>query len=194
MPCARMASAAFSRMRPRVSLLWSFFQGMQASDLTFHDDRHIVPYDRHHMVEEMLPDTPIVPALLRLGLPTMLVLLVQTGVGLAETWFVSFLGTTGLTAATVVFPAYMLMTMMANGGIGGGVSSAIARALGAGDRPRAESLAFHGLVLAFGFGALFTLAMWIGGETLYASMGARDASLAMALAYSNALFLGSVPV
>src|SRR5205814_497494 len=49
-------------------------------------------------------------------------------------------------------------------------------------------------VLAFGFGALFTLAMWIGGETLYASMGARDASLAMALAYSNVLFLGSVPV
>jgi hypothetical protein len=103
------------------------------------------------MVEEMLR-TPIVPALLRLGLPTMLVLLVQTGVGVAETWFLSFLGTTALTAATVVFPAYMLMTMMANGGIGGGVASAIARALGAGDRARAESLAFHGLVLALAFG------------------------------------------
>ena len=55
------------------------------------------------MVAQMQSDSSIVPALLRLGLPTMLVLLVQTGVGLAETWFVSFLGTTALTAAALVF-------------------------------------------------------------------------------------------
>jgi putative MATE family efflux protein len=142
----------------------------------------------------MPPDAPIIPALLRLGLPTMLVLLVQTGVGVAETWFLSFLGTPALTAASVVFPAYMLMTMMANGGIGGGVSSASARALGAGDRARAESLAFHGIVLALAFGALFSLASWVCGAALYAAMGARGASLAMAIAYSNVVFLGAVPV
>ncbi len=125
----------------------------------------------------MSPEPPVVPALLRLGLPTMLVLLVQTGVGLAETWFVSFLGTTALTAAAVVFPSYMLMTMMANGGIGGGVAASIARALGAKDRARAESLAFHALVLALAFGALFTLALWLGGSALYAAMGAQGLPL-----------------
>src|SRR5580765_6282264 len=105
----------------------------------------------------MPADPPVVPALLRLGLPTTLVLLVQTGVGLVETWFVSFLGTTALTAAALVFPAYMLMTMMSNGGMGGGVASAVARALGADDKARAEALAFHALVLALLFGAAFTL-------------------------------------
>jgi putative MATE family efflux protein len=142
----------------------------------------------------MSSDPPVVPALLRLGLPTMLVLLVQTGVGLIETWFVSFLGTTALTAAAVVFPAFMLMTMMANGGIGGGVSSSIARALGAQDRARAESLAFHALVLAFAFGIVFTLALWFGGAALYRAMGAQGAALSTALTYSNVVFAGAIPL
>ena len=37
----------------------------------------------------------------------LVVLAVQTLVGVAETWFVSFLGTAALTAAALVFPAYM---------------------------------------------------------------------------------------
>jgi putative MATE family efflux protein len=142
----------------------------------------------------MTSSEPIVPALLRLGLPTMLVLLLQAGVGLLEAWFVSFLGTSALTAAALVFPAYMLMTMMANGGIGGGVASAVARALGAGDRRRAESLAFHGLVLAGLFGGAFTLALWLGAPALYAAMGADDASLSTAVLYSNVVFAAAIPL
>ena len=142
----------------------------------------------------MPADPPVVPQLLRLGLPTMLVLFAQTGVGLVETWFVSFLGTAALTAAALVFPAYMLMTMMANGGIGGGVASAVARALGAGDRARAESLAFHALALGIAFGLVFSAALWLAGPALYAAMGARDAALAMAISYSNTIFAGAIPL
>ena len=36
---------------------------------------------------------PVLPALLKLALPTVVVLVVQTLVGVAETYFVSFLGT-----------------------------------------------------------------------------------------------------
>ncbi len=140
----------------------------------------------------MTSDPPVLPALLRLGLPTMLVLLVQTGVGLIETWFVSFLGTVALTAAAVVFPSYMLMTMMANGGLGGGVASSIARALGAGDRARAESLAFHALVLGAAFGTVFTLALWFGGAALYGAMGAQGSALSTALTYSHVIFAGAI--
>lgn len=139
-------------------------------------------------------DRKALPALLRLGLPTTVVLLAQTAAALVETWFVSFLGTPALTAAALAFPAYMLMTMMANGGIGGGVSSAIARALGAGDRMRAESLAWHGLVLAVAFGLVFTLALVAGGPSLYRAMGADARSLPLALLYSNVVFAGAVPI
>src|SRR4051812_13978757 len=114
---------------------------------------------------------PIVPTMLRLGLPTLLVLVVQTLLGVAETWFVSFLGTDALAGAALVFPVLMLMQMMSNGGIGGGVASAIARALGAGKRGEAEALALHALVLAVLFGLVFMAAALAFGPALYRAMG-----------------------
>jgi hypothetical protein len=56
-----------------------------------------------------------------------IVLAVQTLVGVAETYFVSSLGTAAVAGVALVFPLFMLMTMMSNGGIGGGVSAAIPR-------------------------------------------------------------------
>ena len=73
---------------------------------------------------------PVVPTLLRLALPTVVVLVIQTLVGVTETYFVSFLGTQALAGVALVFPLLMLMQMMSNGGIRRGVSSAVARALG----------------------------------------------------------------
>ena len=77
-----------------------------------------------------------------------MVLALQTFVGVAETYFVSFLGTDALAGVALVFPVFMLMTMMSNGGIGGGVSSAVARAIGAGRRRDAQALAMHAVVVA----------------------------------------------
>ena len=65
---------------------------------------------------------PIIPTMLRLALPMIAVLVVQTLVGVAETYFVSFLGTDALAGVALVFPVLMLMQMMSNGGIGGGVA------------------------------------------------------------------------
>jgi Na+-driven multidrug efflux pump len=88
---------------------------------------------------------PIMPTLLRLALPTMVVLLVQAFVGVAETYFVSFLGTEALAGTALVLPVLMLMQTMSNGGMGGGVASAVARALGAGRRADADALVLHAL-------------------------------------------------
>ena len=95
---------------------------------------------------------PVLPTLLKLALPTVVVLVVQTLVGVAETYFVSFLGTAALAGVSLVFPIFMLMQMMSNGGIGGGVASSIARAMGAGKVAEAEALALNALVLAVVFG------------------------------------------
>src|SRR6059036_1896226 len=71
--------------------------------------------------------------------PTVAVLVAQTLVGVAETFYVSFLGTEALAGVALVFPVLMLMQMMSNGGVGGGVASAIARAIGAGRRADADA-------------------------------------------------------
>ncbi|SDT51310.1 MATE family efflux transporter [Bradyrhizobium canariense] len=136
----------------------------------------------------------IVPTLLRLALPTMVVLLAQTAVNIAEAYYVGFLGTDALAGVALVFPVFMLMTMMSNGGIGSGVASSVARAVGAGRKQDADALVFHALILAIIFGALFMLGAIKGGPMLYRALGGRAEALDAALKYSNYLFAGAIPV
>src|SRR3989442_11425295 len=86
----------------------------------------------------------------------------------------------------------MLMQMMSAGAMGGGISAAIARALGAGRRADADALAVHALAIAVGFGLLFMLAVLGGGHWLYSTMGGSGASLPAALTYSHGLFGGAL--
>jgi putative MATE family efflux protein len=137
---------------------------------------------------------PIVPGLMKLGLPTLVVITIQTMVGIVEAYFVSFLGTDALAGVAVVFPVLMLMQMMANGGFGGGVASAISRAVGAGRTEDAQALAFHALVLATVLGGAFMVAALAGGDVLYRALGANGGALDAALAYSHATFIGSIPI
>src|SRR5215475_8093502 len=115
----------------------------------------------------MLLTGPILPTLLRLALPTVTVLVAQTAVNIAEAWYVGFLGTDALAGAALVFPIFMLMTMMSNGGLGSGVASSVARAVGAGRREDADAALFHAIVLAIVAGALFTLGATLGGPMLF---------------------------
>lgn len=135
---------------------------------------------------------PVLPQLTKLAAPILVVLMVQTLVGVAETYFVSALGTAALAGVALVFPAVMLMTMMSNGGIGGGVASAVARAVGAGRTADADALVFHTLVIAVGFGLLFTAAIIGGGPALYLALGGSGEVLSNAVLYSNLVFGASV--
>jgi putative MATE family efflux protein len=136
----------------------------------------------------LLLDGPIVPALLRLAAPNVVVMAAQASVGLIETYFIGKLGTAALAGVALVFPLVMLMQMMSAGAMGGGISSAVARALGGGRREDAEALAFHGLAIGVLFGSFFMLAVLGGGPRLYGAMGGSGASLAAALTYSNVIF------
>ncbi len=116
---------------------------------------------------------PVLLILLRLGIPTLIVLVVQTLVGVIETYFVSFLGTEAIAGVALVFPVLMLMQMMANGGMGGGVSSAVARALGAGKPDDAAAVLWHALLLSVVFGIAFTALPLLFGPALLPVAGRR---------------------
>src|SRR3984885_4246869 len=137
---------------------------------------------------------PILPTLLKLALPTMTVLAAQTAVNIAEAYYVGFLGTDERAGAALVFPGFMLMNMMSNGGLGSGVASSVARAVGAGRLQDASALLFHAIVLAVLVGALFTLAAELAGPLLYRALGGRGDALDAALRYSDLLFAGAIPV
>jgi putative MATE family efflux protein len=150
--------------------------------------------ERKARAREAMLHGPIVSTLVKLALPTIGVMVAQTAVGIAETYYVSFLGTDVLAGVALVFPIFMLMTTLSNGGLGSGVASAIARAVGAGRQKDADALVFHAVVLAVIWGAVFTAGIIWGGPALYSALGGRDASLAAALQYSNVLFAGAVVV
>ncbi len=98
----------------------------------------------------ILIEAPIAATLIRLAAPNVLVMVAQASVGLIETYFVGRLGTDALAGVSLVFPAVMLMQMMSAGAMGGGISSSIARALGAGRRADADALVLHAMVIAGG--------------------------------------------
>jgi putative MATE family efflux protein len=141
---------------------------------------------------ERLLTAPVLPLLLRLAAPNLLVMLVQSSVGLIETYWIGRLGTEALAGVTLVFPALMLMQMMSAGAMGGGIASSIARALGARRREEADALASHAVIIAGVLGLIFMVAALLGGPSLYARMGGTGPALRAALTYSNTVFAGII--
>lgn len=139
-----------------------------------------------------LLDHAILPTLLRLAWPNVVALSAGTVVVIFETTYIGRLGTEALAAMALVFPFVMLTLTMSGGAMGGGVSSAIARALGAGDRERADTLAGHALLIAICFGLTFTVAMLTFGSALLQLLGGRGNVLSQALGYITIFFAGGV--
>src|SRR5664279_2526515 len=104
-----------------------------------------------------LLSSPILPTLFTLALPNAVAMVGSTLVAVAETSYIGRLGTVPLAAIALVFPFAMLTQMMSAGAMGGGVSLSLSRALGAGDRDRAATLALHAAIIGLCAGALFTI-------------------------------------
>lgn len=137
---------------------------------------------------------PVASTLARMAAPNLIGMLATTAVSIAETAYIGALGPEPLAAAALVLPLIMLMGMMSGGAMGGGVSSAIARAIGAGDVARAEDLARHGAVIALGFGAVFTVGLAVFGAPVFHLLGGRGETLQLATAYAGVVFSVAVAV
>lgn len=143
---------------------------------------------------KMLLEAPILPALLRLSAPNVLNLMAIVGLITFDAIFIGRLGANALAGVSLAFPWVMLVQHAAASGMGGGVSSAIARALGAGNRARADALASHALALAVILAAIFSGLMLPGAPLLFRWMGGRGEILDAALAYSNVAFAGAISI
>jgi len=143
---------------------------------------------------QSLLNGPILPTLVRLSLPNVISMVLTVLVSIAETWTIGRLGTVPLAAMALVFPFAMLTGMMSAGAMGGGVSSAVSRALGANNLERANTLAFHALAIGTFAGLLYTAIFLAFGPTFYGWLGGRDAVLAEASRYSMVLFSGALLV
>jgi putative MATE family efflux protein len=160
-------------------------------------DMTIAPPHRaivHNARTRRLLEDAILPMLLRMAWPNVLVMSAQAATGLIETYFVAKLGTDALAGMALVFPCLMLMQMISAGAMGGGISSAIARALGAGRHEEADALVLHAVLINVTLGLFFSIIMLAFGEPIYRALGGRGGELKAALTYSNVVFAGNVLV
>ena len=139
-----------------------------------------------------LLSAPLLPTLLRFALPNMAAMLATALAAVAETAYVGSFGVPSLAGMALVFPMIMFQMMLSGGAMGGGVSSAVSRAIGAGDSDRANALVVHAMWIALVAGALYMLAMLSGGRALFSLLGGRGEALQQAMAFANVAFLGSI--
>lgn len=115
----------------------------------------------------------------------------MTLVTFADAWYVGQLGTAALASLALAFPFLMLMQMTSGGAIGGGVTSSVARALGAGDLARAEANAWHAMLIAAFMAAAFMVVLGMFARPIFVLLGGEGDALDGAVSYARIVFGGA---
>ena len=139
------------------------------------------------------PIRELLRRILALAAPTTLVVLLQAGGQLVETWLAARQGTTALSAWAVVLPFALMLQQMSAGAMGGGVVSAIARTLGAGNRQEASALVVHALIIAGAAALIFSFLLAGIPHIVFGAIAGGDIAAAAA-PYALWLFgAGAIP-
>src|SRR6266853_4513052 len=143
--------------------------------------RQAVDFDsRTHMLLEK----PIATTNMRLAIPNAAVMTVQVLIGLLAVYFVSRTGVDALAGVAPVFPLVSLVVAIAQGALGGGIVTTVARVLGAGRIGDASEYAWYAVVLGVPLGIATTAVMVALGPALYGHMGVSGNALEIAVSYS----------
>lgn len=129
-------------------------------------------------------------AIVRLALPMIVAMSVQTIYNFVDAIWVSGLGADALSAVGFFFP-FFFMTMAIATGIGLGGGSAISRRIGARDKIGADNVAVHTVVIMFLAAVFLTVPLFIFAEKIFTLLGAGRA-LAMAVSYARIMFAGTL--
>ena len=119
-----------------------------------------------------LGEGAIMPTLLRMSVPAVAMMLLNTFVHLVDTVFVSWLGEDPMVAISITFPTWIALFAMLEG-VGGGTTALVGRFLGQGKKHHAQSTAVAGLAMGYAV-CLLTLPLLHTGvsESILNQLGA----------------------
>ena len=103
--------------------------------------------------ESSLGKAPMLPLIVRMAVPPMFSMLLQSLYNIVDSIFVARLSSDALQAVSIIYPIQNLSLALAVGA-GVGVNSYIARSLGAGDKEAAENAPAVSMVLSNDFTGL----------------------------------------
>lgn len=129
-------------------------------------------------------------AVIRLAVPTSAVMLIAATSNVLHTYFVSRLGDESIAAVSLVFPISLIVITVISGGLGAGVSSGVARALGAGRKDEARAVAEHALAITWIGAVVGTVVFMLGSRSLFRLMGGSGEILRQATLFARVLFAG----
>lgn len=115
-------------------------------------------------------------------------------VSIAETWYVGRLGIMPLAGMALVFPLVMMQQMLSAGSMGGGISSAISRAMGANNPAKAHALVLHAALIGLGIGLFFTLIFALFSNAIFSALGGQGEALEQCLSYAHVVFAGAISI
>ena len=133
---------------------------------------------------------PVAPLICRLAIPTIVSMLVTSIYNMADTYFVSKLGTSATGAVGVVF-SLMALIQAVGFMLGMGAAGCISRALGRQDRKLADRLVSTAFFSAVLFGLLITIAGFININGFMKMLGATDTILPFARDYARYILYGA---
>ena len=133
---------------------------------------------------ELLGSTSIPKALLAMGIPTMIGMLVNAFYNLVDAYFVGGLGESQMGAISVVYPLGQVVVGL---GLlfGNGAASYISRLLGRGDKENADKVASTALYSSVSVGAVIILISMVFLHPILKLLGATDSILPYAATYAG---------
>ena len=139
----------------------------------------------------LLEEAGVASALIKLGIPTMVGMLISALYNAIDAYFVGGLGMSQMGAVSVVFPIVQIIIglgMM----FGAGASSYISRLLGKGDYDQANKTASTALFSSLLVGAVIITCIMIFLDFVLTSLGATETILPYARAYAKIFVIGSI--
>ena len=135
-------------------------------------------------------ETPLHKLIPAMALPSILAMIISSIYSFGDTFFVSQLGKTAVSAVGINHSLDMLI-MMAGSMMGMGAGSYISRLMGAQDIEKAEQVFVTSLVTAFGFGAIVTVLGTIFMKPLVRVLGATPEIEQYSLDYAKWVLLAA---
>lgn len=140
---------------------------------------------------ELLGNAPIPKALMAMGIPTMLGMMVNAVYNLVDAYFVGGLGTSQMGAISVVYPLGQVVVGL---GLlfGNGASSYLSRLLGKGDKEKANQVASTALYGSVTAGAVMIILSMIFLRPILKLLGATDSIMPYAVTYAGIYIISCI--
>ncbi|MBU1108976.1 MAG: MATE family efflux transporter [Candidatus Riflebacteria bacterium] len=129
--------------------------------------------------------------LFRMAFPMLAGTIAMSAYNLADTWYVSMLGTVPLAAMGFTFPVVMLLTFVA-GSIGTGVTTLSSHAIGKGDHETASRIVTHGVLFTMMVAVSMAIVGYNSIDIVFTRLGADALTLPLIGDYMRTWYLGAL--